>query len=180
MAVFVSTVITKQRLYSAEFMEFIKYFNDQDIGVFMTFAKPVGGWQGKYDVLVNNEDLAYVKELETKHKIFSHLTPSYGLDLGCTAVKGMVCITQYGDVLPCQYILVSLGNIFEQPLLEIIQKGLGIRWFGEHVDNCPIAHDRHFIEKYIAGRVYNRQLPVPWSEVFTEEDKTKTPFNVSL
>ena len=123
MAVFVSTVVTKERLYSTEFTEFIKYFNDQDIGVFMTFAKPVGAWQGKYDMLVNPEDLAHVKELETKHKIFSHLTPAYGLDLGCTAVKGMVCVTQYGDVMPCQYIFVSLGNIFEQPLREIVAKG---------------------------------------------------------
>lgn len=180
MAVFVSTVVTRQRLYSAEFLEFIKYFNDQDIGVFMTFAKPVGAWQGKYDMLVRPEDLAYVKELETKHKIFSHLTPAYGLDLGCTAVKGMVCVTQYGDVMPCQYIFVSLGNIFDQPLREIIQRGLNIKWFGEHIDVCPIAHDRHFIDKYIAGRVYNKTLPVPCSKVFTEEDETKTPFNLSL
>jgi MoaA/NifB/PqqE/SkfB family radical SAM enzyme len=180
LAVFVSTVVTKQRLYSTEFIQFINYFNNQDIGVFLTFAKPVGAWQGKYDMLVNNEDLAYVKEMETKHKIFSHLTPAYGLDLGCTAVKGMVCVTQYGDVMPCQYIFVSLGNIFEQPLQEIIQKGLNIKWFGEHIDNCPIANDRHFIDKYIAGRVYDRPLPVPCSEVFTEEDETKTPFNLSL
>ena len=180
MAVFVSTVVTKERLYSAEFMKFIKYFNEQDIGVFMTFAKPVGAWQGQYDMLVNPEDLAYVKELETKHKIFSHLTPSYGLDLGCTAVKGMVCVTQYGDVMPCQYIFVSLGNIFEEPLKEIVQRGLNIKWFGEHVGVCPIANDRHFIDKYIAGRVYDRPQPVPCSEVFTDEDKTQTPFNLSL
>lgn len=180
LAVFVSTVVTKERLYSAEFMKFIQYFNDRDIGVFMTFAKPVGAWQGQYDMLVNPEDLAYVKELETKHKIFSHLTPSYGLDLGCTAVKGMVCVTQYGDVMPCQYIFVSLGNIFEEPLKEIVQRGLNIKWFGEHVGVCPIANDRHFIDKYIAGRVYDRPQPVPCSEVFTDEDKTQTPFNLSL
>ncbi len=180
LAVFVSTVVTKQRLYSAEFVEFIRHFNDQDIGVFLTFAKPVGAWQGKYDMLVNDEDLQFVRELETRHKIFSHLTPAYGLNLGCTAVKGMVCVTQYGDVLPCQYIFVSLGNIFEEPLREIIQRGLKIKYFGEHVNNCPIAHDRHFIEKYIAGRVYNKRLPVPCSEVFTEEDETKHPFHLSL
>lgn len=180
LAVFVSTVVTKQRLYSAEFIEFIKYFNDRDTGVFLTFAKPVGAWQGKYDMLVNNEDLAYVKELETRHKIFSHLTPAYGLDLGCTSVKGMVCVTQYGDVMPCQYIFISLGNIFDQPLREIIQKGLSIKWFGEHLSNCPIAHDRNFIGNYIAGHVYDKPLPVPCSEVFTEEDETKTPFNLSL
>ena len=88
MAVFVSTVVTKQRLYSAEFMEFVKYFNDKDIGVFMTFAKPVGAWQGKYEMLVDPEDLAYVKDLETKHKIFSHLTPAYGLDLRMHGCEG--------------------------------------------------------------------------------------------
>ena len=180
LAVFVSTVVTKERLYSAEFMEFIAYFNNKDIGVFMTFAKPVGAWQGKYDMLVTDEDLVYVKELETKHKIFSHITPSYGLDLGCTAVKGMVCVTQYGDVMPCQYIFVSLGNIFETPLKDIIQKGLNVKWFGEHIDNCPIANDREFIETYIAERVYDKPLPVPCSEVFTEEDTTKIPFNQSL
>ena len=180
MAVFVSTVITKQRLYSAELMEFVKYFNDKDIGVFMTFAKPVGAWQGKYDMLVDPEDLAYVKELETKHKIFSHLTPAYGLDLGCTAVKGMVCVTQYGDVMPCQYIFVSLGNIFDQPFREIIQKGLDIKWFGEHKGVCLIANDRHFIDKYIAGRVYDKPQPVACSEVFTNEDMTQSPFSLSL
>lgn len=180
LAVFVSTVVTKQRLYSEEFIEFIKYFNEKNIGVFMTFAKPVGAWQGKYDMMCNDEDLAYAKELETKHKIFSHLTPAYELDLGCTAVKGMVCVTQYGDVMPCQYIFVSLGNIFETPLKEIIEKGLSIKWFGEHVDNCPIANDKDFVEKYIAGRVYDKPLPVPCSEVFLEEDLTKNPFNNSL
>jgi len=180
LAVFVSTVVTKQRLDSAEFIEFITYFNDKDIGVFMTFAKPVGAWQGKYDILVSHEDLAYVNDLETKHKIFSHLTPAYGLDLGCTAVKGMVCVTQFGDVMPCQYIFISLGNIFEQPLREIVQRGLNIKWFGEHMGICPIAHDRHFIEKYIAGRVYDKPQPVPCSEVFTDEDVTRSPFNLSL
>lgn len=180
LAVFVSTVVTKQRLYSDEFIDFVKYFNDKDLGVFLTFAKPVGAWQGKYDMMVNPEDLAFVRDLETKHKIFSHLTPAYGLNLGCTAVKGMVCVTQYGDVMPCQYIFVSLGNIFEQPLKEIIQNGLNIKWFGEHLDVCPIANDKHFIEKYIAGRVYDRPQPVPYREVFTEEDETKTPFNLSL
>ncbi len=180
LAVFVSTVVTKQRLYSAEFMEFIKYFNGRDIGVFLTFAKPVGAWQGQYDMLVNDEDLAYVRQLETQHKVFSHLTAAYGLNLGCTSVKSMVCVTQYGDVMPCQYIFISLGNIFEQPLKEIIQNGLSIKWFGEHINNCPIAHDRNFIDNYIAARVYDKKLPVPYTEVFTEEDRTKTPFNLSL
>ncbi len=180
LAVFVSTLVTKQRLYSAEFMDFIKYFNDRDIGVFMTFAKPVGAWEGKFDMLIDKKDLAYVRDLETKHKIFSHLTPSYGCNLGCPAVKGLFAISQYGDILPCQYIFISLGNIFKQSLKEIIQTGLNIKYFGEHVDTCPIAIDRNFINNYIAKKTYGKPLPVPWYEVFTDKDKTQKPFNKDI
>ena len=170
MDVFVTTVVTKQRLYSSEFQEFIKYFNDKGIGVFMTFAKPVGAWEGKFDMLVTREDLAYAGELEKTHNVFSHLTSAYGLAGGCLAMNGLICITQYGDVLPCQYIFVSFGNVFEEPLKDIIERGMRLKAF--KTDTCPIAEDLDFIKKYIAGRVYGKPLPVPYSEVFTEEDWT--------
>jgi len=178
--IFIQTVVTKQRLYSDEFMRFIEYFNNQRIGVFVTYAKPVGAWEGNFDVLVNMDDINYMRELEKRHNVFTHLTPAYGLDMGCIGVKGMVSVTQYGDVLPCPYIHTSLGNVFEEPLKDIIQRGMDIKYFGEHVDTCLIAEDRVFIDKYIMGRIYNKPLPVPCSEVFTDEDKTLKPFNEGM
>ncbi|MGA2405052.1 MAG: hypothetical protein ABSG91_25700, partial [Syntrophobacteraceae bacterium] len=83
-------------------------------------------------------------------------------------------------VLPCPYIHASIGNILEEPLKDIIQKGLNIKHFGEHVDTCLIAEDRPFIEKYVVNRIYNRPLPVPCSEVFTDADRTLKPFNEGL
>jgi len=50
--------------------------------------------------------------------------------MGCIGVKGMISITQYGDVQPCPYIHVSIGNVFDEPLSNIIQRGLNIKWFG--------------------------------------------------
>lgn len=178
MDVFVTTVVTKQRLYSTEFIDFIRYFNDKNIGVFMTFAKPVGAWEGKFDLLVTREDLAYAKNMEKTHNVFSHLTAGYGLEGGCLAVSGLVCITQYGDVLPCQYIFVSLGNVFEEPLKDVIERGMKLKVF--KTDTCPIAEDIDFIKKYIAGRVYGKPLPVPCSEVFMKEDMTLLPFNKEI
>ena len=118
------------------------------------------------------------QELEKKHNVYTHLTPAYGLNMGCIAVKGMVSVTQYGDVLPCPYIHVSIGNVFTEPLRDILKRGLGIKYFGEHVDTCLIAEDRDFIKKYIVNRVYNKPLPVPCSQVFTGEDKTLRPFHL--
>jgi len=180
LGIFMQTVVTKQRLYSDEFIKFIEYFNKKGIGVFVSYAKPVGSWEGNFDVLVDKNDMKYMEELEKKYNVFTHLTPAYGLNMGCIAVKGMFSVTQYGDVLPCPYIHVSIGNVFKEPLKDIIQRGLDIKYFGEHVDTCTIAEDRNFINNYVVKKIYGKPLPVPCSEVFTDEDKTKKPFNEKL
>lgn len=180
LAIFIQTVVTKQRLHTDEFLEFVKYFNNRGIGVFVTYAKPVGAWEGNFDSMVDRDDMAYMKELEKQYNVFTHLTPAYGLDMGCIAIKGMFSVTQYGDVLPCPYIHTSIGNVFKEPLKDIIKRGMDIKWFGEHVDTCMIAEDREFIGKYVVGRIYGKSLPVPCSEVFSEEDRTKKPFYEEL
>lgn len=175
--IFVQTVVWKKRLYSDEFKNFVKFFNDKGIGVFVTYAKPVGAWEGNTEVMINQDDINYLRGLEQKHKVFTHLTPGYGLNLGCIGVKGMISVTQYGDVLPCPYIHVSIGNVFKEPLKDVIKRGMDIKYFGEYVDTCTIAANKEFIEKYEHERIYGKPLPVPCEEVFTEEDKTTKPFN---
>ncbi|MEG0961772.1 MAG: radical SAM protein [Lachnospiraceae bacterium] len=174
--IFIQTVVTKQRLYTEEFIRFIEYFNGMDIGVFVSFAKPVGAWEGQYDIMIDNEDLKFFNTLEQKYNVYSHLTPGYGLHMGCIAVKGMFSITQYGDVLPCPYIHVSIGNIFNEPLKDIIERGFGIKYFGEHVEECTIAQDKDFICNYVEKKIYNHELPVNSEEVFGAEADTKVPF----
>lgn len=168
--IIVQTVVTKQRIRSKEFIEFLEFLNGKNVGVFVTYAKPVGEWTGKYDVMIDKNDMDYMRELEARYNVFTHLTSSYGLNLGCIAVKRMFSITQYGDVMPCPYIHVSLGNFFEEPLKDIIERGLNIRFFGKYVDTCLIAEDKDFINNYEAPKIYGKPLPVPYNEVFTEED----------
>ena len=176
LAIFMQTVVTKQRLYSDEFIKYIEYFNNKGVSVFVSYAKPVGSWEGNFDCLVDRTDMEYMKELEKKYNVFTHLTSGYGLNMGCISVKGMFSVTQYGDVLPCPYIHTSIGNVFRESLNDIINKGLDIKHFGEYVDTCLIAEDRNFINKYVVDRIYGKPLPVPCSEVFTNEDRTKKPF----
>lgn len=184
---FIQTVVTKQRLYSHEFIEFIEYFNGRGIGVFVSFAKPVGAWERRYEGCIDDNsreiqdsDLNFFRKLEQKYRVFSHLTPGYGLDMGCIAIKGMFSVTQFGDVLPCPYMHVSMGNIFNEPLKDIVQRGLGYRYFGERMETCIIAQDRDFFKKVLEGKIYDKPLPVSYAEVFTDEDKTKIPFNTVL
>ncbi len=179
LGIFIQTVVTRQRLYSDEFLEFVKYFNNKGVGVFVSYAKPVGAWQGVYDGLVTRDDYKYMEELEKKHNVFTHLTPAYGLNMGCIALKGMISVTQYGDVLPCPYIHTSIGNVFKEPLKDILERGKSIKWFGEHIDTCTIAEDRYFLENYVAKKIDGKPLPVPCDQVFTEEDKTQIPWHLA-
>lgn len=168
--IIIQTVVSKQRVRSEEFVEFVDFLNGKGVGVFVTYAKPVGSWEGNFDVLVDRADMDYMRGLEKKYNVFTHLTPGYGLDLGCIAVKRMVSITKYGDVMPCPYIHTSIGNFFDEPLNDIINRGLDIKFFGTYMDTCLIAEDRQFIDKYVVNKIYGKPLPVRYSEVFTNED----------
>jgi MoaA/NifB/PqqE/SkfB family radical SAM enzyme len=167
--IILSTVVTKQRVRSTEFIEYLEFAKQKGVGVFVTYAKPVGSWEGNFEVLISRDDMNYMRSLEKKFDVFTHLTPSYGLDLGCIAVKRMVSVTKYGDIMPCPYIHTSLGNFFEEPLKAIIDRGMKIKFFGNYVDTCLVAEDRKFINDYVV-KMYDKPLPVPSSELFGEDD----------
>ncbi len=167
--IIIATVVTKQRIHSSEFIEFLEFAGEKGVGVFVTYAKPVGAWEGNYDILIDRKDMEYMRQLEKKYNVFTHLTPGYGLDLGCIAVTRMISITKYGDVMPCPYIHTSLGNFFKEPLKDIIKRGLNIKYFGEYVDTCLIAEDRNFINKY-ETKIMNKPVPVPYREVFEDDE----------
>jgi MoaA/NifB/PqqE/SkfB family radical SAM enzyme len=167
--IILATVVTKQRVRSREFIDLLEFAKGKEVGVFVTYAKPVGAWEGNFDALIDKDDMDYMRGLEKHYNVFTHLTPSYGMDLGCIAVKRMVSITRYGDVMPCPYIHVSLGNFFEEPLKDILERGMKIKHFGEHRDTCLVAEDRQFINDYVA-KTYGKELPVKLSEIFTDDD----------
>jgi len=165
---FIQTVVSKQRLHSPEFKKFISYFTNRDIDVFVSFAKPVGNYEGHFESMIDEEDLEYFIDLQKHYRVFSHLTPAFGMDLGCPAVKGITTITPYGDVLGCQYTPISIGNLFMESLKDILERGATIKWYGEYLPTCPPAMDRDFIE-----RTYGKQFPIPWTEFFTQEEFIK-------
>jgi Predicted Fe-S oxidoreductases len=171
--IILATVVTKQRVRSDEFVKFLEFAKKKGIGTFVTYAKPVGDWEGRTDILVTRDDMDYMRLLEKKYNVFTHLTPAYGLALGCIAVKRMISVTKYGDIMPCPYIHASLGNFFREPLKDIIARGMKIKYFGRRVDTCLIAEDRHFLSEYEAKKITGRPVPVPYGDVFGPDDFVK-------
>jgi|TARA_A100000172_G_scaffold80268_1_gene69335 MoaA/NifB/PqqE/SkfB family radical SAM enzyme len=169
--VILSTVIWKDRIYTEEWRDFLDYAKSKDVGTYVVYAKPVGAYEGVTEQMMTEKEGKILQQFEEEYDIFTHMTPSYGRDIGCIAVKRMVPVTRYGDILPCPYQHVSLGNFFEEPLADIIGRGLNIKWFDPRKNMpCICGVDKGFIENVISESYGDSEVPVRYDKVFTSDD----------
>ena len=169
--IILSTVIWKDRIYTDEWVQFLDFAKEKEVGTYIVYAKPVGAYEGETGAMMTEKEGAILQKFEEEYDIFTHMTPSYGRDIGCIAVKRMVPVSRYGDVMPCPYQHISLGNFFEEPLADIINRGLNIKWFDPTKNMpCICGVDKGFIENVISKTYGDSEVPVRYDQVFTEDD----------
>ncbi len=160
----IATVVDRKRLYSDEFIQFLEYMKKAEASVSAIWPKPVGEWEDKVEI-ITLEDKQYFRELEKKYDVYEHTTEKYGVKRGCCMVKHLINITQYGEVTPCCYYYVSLGNVFNMPLKDILEKGM--KYFGNYNDKCLMSEDIEFINKYVSKTWNKKELPIPIERVMS-------------
>lgn len=169
----IQTVISHQNCMTKDTEALAKFANDNGFNMDIMVAKAVGRWEGKEEVLITEEDNNFLMELRNMYPVVHRDTfPTYGINRGCAAVTQNLHLTKYGDILPCGFIHISIGNIFEEPLKDILDRGLRIKWFGEFQPLCLSGENREFIRKYMR-QFYGKPLPVSYRDVFTEDDYIK-------
>jgi AdoMet-dependent heme synthase len=165
-----STCIVKDRVFSQEFKDFIAYCNSEDIPLYITLAKPVGNAREHDEWVCTKKDIDYLKLLEDEYNIFTHMTPSYGQPGRCITVNGINTINHDGEVIPCPYMDLSIGNIMNMPLDEVLERGMKNKWLGPHRDECIIGENLDFIKFHndvVATHLTNSSLlPVPYEDGF--------------
>ncbi len=166
----INTVISHQNCRTESTEKLAKYANDNGFNLDVFIARAIGRWEGREDVLIDEEDAKHLIDLRNKYPVVHRdVFPTYNQNRGCGTVKHILHLTKYGDILPCAFIHISLGNIFEEPLKDVINRGLKIKHFHEYNPKCLSGEDRLFIGKYMT-KFYGKPLPVPYCEVFTKDD----------
>jgi hypothetical protein len=125
--------------------------------------------------VIEKEDADILRELEKHYPVFSHMTPSYGSFKGCITVKGIITVTSDFEVTPCPYIDMSIGNLWQTPLREVLARGMRNPWLGPHRPDCIIGEDPKFIALHQAKTHGAKFLPLPWGEGFTDQDSVTDP-----
>ena len=170
LSVVIQTVITKQNARSEETVRLAKFAYENGFAVDALLVKAIGRLEGHHECLCTPEDVAFIDNLHKEYpSVFRDIIPSYGIDRGCNTVRNILHVTKYGDVLPCVFIHISIGNIFEEPLKDIINRGLSIKHFHDYSPICLSGEDRNFIEKYMS-KFYGKPLPISYKEAFEDSD----------
>ena len=163
--------IWKDRIYTDEWRNFLEFAKKKQVGTYVVYAKPVGAYENVTDQMMTETEGKILQQFEEEYDIFTHMTPSYGRDIGCIAVKRILPVSRYGDIMPCPYQHVSLGNFFEEPLGDIVGSALNMKWFDPRKNMpCICGVDKGFIENVISESYGDSEVPVRYDRVLNSDD----------
>jgi MoaA/NifB/PqqE/SkfB family radical SAM enzyme len=93
--------------------------------------------------------------------------------LGCNTVNRLY-VTPAGDVFPCPFLHIKIGNIHENTVQEILDYGFSIRYFHDYQDKCLAGEDVAFLSKFSRPgmSIFN---PLDAREIFADEDYVTEP-----
>jgi MoaA/NifB/PqqE/SkfB family radical SAM enzyme len=166
----ISTCIVRDRVFTSEFISLCEYCKDEEIPLYVTLAKPVGSAREQDTWVCTKKDVDQLKLLESKYNIFTHMTPSYGQPGRCITVKGINTVNHDGEIIPCPYMDLSIGNVTREPLATILERGMMNSWLGPYRDECIIGEHQEFIRfhnKAVSDYLdVSPLLPVPYEHGF--------------
>jgi len=160
----VFAVVTHQNVRTQGFVDLCEYTKQKGVVLVAGWAVPCGNWNGNDEVLLSADDLEY---LETIHEKYLHVRTDFDANYhhwGCPAVKEKLYISSYGDVVPCDFLHVGLGNILRNSIAEIRQNALKVEWFREYNALCLACNDRDFQELHLSKMFAAKTDPVPLEE----------------
>lgn len=168
----IQSVITRSMLANKRILKFINFVKELDVEELLLLA-PLGTGRifdcdnevflrkNEHDQLKVLHDEA-VKNMELP-KIYSFADMEDHTKLGCGAGIYHSYIDINGDLWPCNYLPISLGNILKEP--DTVYKRLK-RYFKKPCSHCILMKERMNLQKLSNGK-----LPIPFEKAkrFLEE-----------
>ena len=144
----INICVGKFNLYSKGFKALLDYSHKNSILVETIFARSLGNFEENDEIMLEEKDRDYYYKLRKDYPyVVRDLDNNYGA-WGCPAVKEVLYISAYGDVCPCPYSHVSMGNIKQQSLREIRERGLQSKWYNQFHEECLTAVNKDFMRIY--------------------------------
>lgn len=163
----IGAVVTHTNIAGLGMKALMDFAEKRRLMLYLILPVPAGRWQKKHhEIALTPDDLAL---LDTYTARSSLIRTDFQANLGgrgCGAVKEILYLTPYGDVLACPFLHISLGNIFDEPLATIRSRARSNRWFATYHQKCLASTDEAFLRDHLSKTFTDKQLPLPWQSVF--------------
>lgn len=172
MTTWIQPIFGHHNSHSKDLFDLLDYAKAHGFSVYFILAMPYGVWKDNYLDAEDNKIFNQIrKNYKSWYDTWDFFDPKKERLSGCWAMN-RIFITPKGDVLPCPFINITMGNIKEKSLCEILEYGFSIKYFGEYSPVCLAAQNKVFREKYLSG---NTSLfePEKAEDVFNKEDFIK-------
>ncbi len=163
----ITIFVYKNFTKAADFNSLVNYVIKHKIRTGFKTAIPLGALEGDINSLVTQEDRDVLHTLHREYP-FLQRTCVGSKDSTCPAFYGLITITAYGDVLPCNAAHFTFGNLKNESLSSIINRGRKVKYFDESYIGCPPSDDEQFIESYLSKTFDSDPYPVKAEKVFSE------------
>lgn len=155
--------------FSDDLISLLEYSKKNKYSTYLMMAMPYGSLK---DDVMDSKDIERLNWIRKNYNTFFNTWDMYDRKkekiTGCWTVN-RTYISPLGDVFPCPYIPIKLGNILEQPFEKILKYGFSIKYFGGFSPICIAASNLHFRKKFLKE---DRDVFHPYEakEIFSEED----------
>ena len=149
MGIQATTVVYRDSTKSDGFKKLVEYAIKNRIRLTFKAAVPLGKWEAHYDNLISEDDKRIMFSL---HREYPFLTRTCIPNRGsvCPAFDTLLTVTAYGDVLPCNTIHISYGNLRNDRLSYIIKRGRSSDIYLKRFKGCPPAESYDFIQSALS------------------------------
>lgn len=168
MDVFFTWLASHSSLAGHEIRDIIRFSNDHKVKIGLNFAVAQGRWSDSKNMLLTTEDSKAIREISRRNPYLYIDLENNLMNYGCPAFSERFHINAYGDVQPCTFFQISFGNIKDESLKNILDKGRINRLFAGFPDHCPPAENPEYINKWFESDF--KKLPVPANEFFHDDN----------
>lgn len=155
MHVGVSAVISKEMIQRNEVEEFLNFLIKLDLHeIWLSETKPSSEAFWHEDSVITEEDRLSLAKLQDKYNQKQNVTINYlghfegGEHFGCNAGHKMIYVDAFGEVSPCVFTPITLGNVRETPVQNIFPE---MKKLFPSENTCFINKNYSLMQKYYRG-----------------------------
>jgi MoaA/NifB/PqqE/SkfB family radical SAM enzyme len=168
----IGTTVHHGNVRSAGLKRLVEFAIERRCQVVFGLAVPAGNWQGNDEILLDEQDLGLIEE-------YCDWSPFVRVDLegnyrhtGCGAMKEIMYVTPFGDVLSCPFLHISFGRATEESMKHIRARALENPYLKRYWPRCLAAADPAFRERVMAQLRGQRDLPLHHTKVDWPDEAT--------